>query len=205
VSAEDHIGKDVTEVYPAIEEIGVLQALRDTFLTGQPRTVPLAEYEDGRIHLWVENYIFKMPSGVVVAVYNDVTARKLAEEEIKASERKFRRAIEYNIDAVVLVDKDGVVQYANHAMEKLTGVDEEDLLNKQFGFPLTTGSITSVDIVGTDGKTRCAEMRVSEIELDGEDFYIVSLRDFTEVPEPCEEDLECPIKDYSNESNGSRG
>jgi len=140
-----------------------------------------------------------------VVIFDDITESKKMEKGLKESEEKFRKAIEYNIDAVVLVTQEGIVQYANPAMEKLTGVLEEDLIDKQFGFPLTAGDITSVDIIGNDGTTRCAEMRVSEIDLSDECLYIVSLRDFTEVPPPCDEDTECSIKDYSNGDFGSRG
>ena len=43
-------------------------------------------YKDHRISGWRENYIYKLPSGEIVAVYNDVTESKIAKEEaIRAS------------------------------------------------------------------------------------------------------------------------
>jgi len=35
---------------------------------------------------WYENYVFKAPTGEVVAIYNDVTEKKLAELEINFQE-----------------------------------------------------------------------------------------------------------------------
>ncbi len=78
---EAHLGRRVTEVYPGVGRMGLLDVLRTVWQTGIPQRFPLCRYQDDRIELWVENYVFRLPSGHVVAVYEDRTSEKKAEQE----------------------------------------------------------------------------------------------------------------------------
>ncbi len=78
---EAHLGRRVTEVYPGVRAMGLLEVFRKVWHTGVPQRFPLTQYRDDRIELWVENYVFRLPSGDIVAVYEDKTAQKKAEEE----------------------------------------------------------------------------------------------------------------------------
>ncbi|MEJ5349663.1 MAG: ATP-binding protein [Desulfosoma sp.] len=78
---EAHLGRRVTEVYPGVRAMGLLEIFRKVWQTGVSQRFPLRQYKDDRIELWVENYVFRLPSGHIVAVYEDKTAQKKAEEE----------------------------------------------------------------------------------------------------------------------------
>jgi PAS domain-containing protein len=125
-------------------------------------------------------------------------------DALTENEERFRKAIEYNSDAVIIVNGKGIVKYANPAMEALTGVSYSDIIDTDFGFPIVEGDITNIDLIDKNGTLRCAEMRVSEIELHGESMFVASLRDFTDKRVPCSENVSCAIKkDYSNENFNS--
>ena len=47
-------------------------------------------YKDARISGWRDNYVYKLPSGEIVAIYDDVTALKISEEALVKSESKYR-------------------------------------------------------------------------------------------------------------------
>jgi len=76
------VGRRVTEVFPGIGALGLLDVLRRVYKTGRSEQHPVNHYEDDRIVLWVENSVFKLPSGKIVAVYRDITERKQAEEAL---------------------------------------------------------------------------------------------------------------------------
>jgi len=76
------VGRRVTEVFPGIGTLGLLDVLRRVYKTGRSEQHPVNHYEDERIVLWVENSVFKLPSGKIVAVYRDITDRKQAEEAL---------------------------------------------------------------------------------------------------------------------------
>ncbi len=92
ISHSNAIGKRVTEVFPAVGKIGLLDVFRQVWRTGEAQHHPVSLYEDQRIQQWVENYIFKLPSGLIVALYSDITDRRKAEEEKQSLEERLQRA-----------------------------------------------------------------------------------------------------------------
>ncbi len=88
ITLDEVINRRITECFPGVESLGLLEALQRVYRTGAPEHLPMRSYEDNRIKQWVENYVFKLPSGLVVALYEDTTARRLAEEEIRMNEAR---------------------------------------------------------------------------------------------------------------------
>jgi signal transduction histidine kinase len=71
------------------------------YASGQPEHHPISLYEDERIIGWRENFVYKLPSGEVVAVYTDETERKQAEEALrKANEElhNFSQELENKVE-----------------------------------------------------------------------------------------------------------
>lgn len=92
VTRQDVVGKKVTQAFPGVGEFGLLDVLRRVWKTGESARHPASFYSDGRLEGWRENAVYKLPSGEVVAVYDDLTAQKQAEIEKKAMEGKLQRA-----------------------------------------------------------------------------------------------------------------
>ncbi|MBU2514082.1 PAS domain S-box protein [bacterium] len=74
--SEDVIGKTLKELFPGEAFLGLVEKFKETYLTGKSTTIPLKQYKDDRITQWVENYIFKTPSGKVVAMFEDTTEKR---------------------------------------------------------------------------------------------------------------------------------
>ena len=87
VSRKDVIGKRVTEAFPGVKKVGIFKVFQRVWRTGKPEHFPDTMYSDERITGWRENYVYKLPSGDVVAIYDDITDRKKAEEEIKSHQK----------------------------------------------------------------------------------------------------------------------
>jgi PAS domain S-box-containing protein len=92
VSKDDVVGKRITEVFPGVVKFGLLDVLRDVWRTGKPAHHPITLYRDGRAEGWRENFLYRLPTGEVVAVYDDVTERKEAEQRRLALEEQLRQA-----------------------------------------------------------------------------------------------------------------
>jgi len=108
------IGKDLEEVFPGIEKMGLLALLRRVWRTAQAEILPVATYEDDQTPgLWLENYVFKIGSGEVIAIFKDFTSQKRAMDEIKS----LARFPAENPDPVMRVANGGMLMYANHAAE----------------------------------------------------------------------------------------
>ncbi|TAK59999.1 PocR ligand-binding domain-containing protein [Methylobacter sp.] len=81
-SRQEVIGKRLTECFPGIKELGLLTALQRVWKTGEPEHFPISSYRNNRISGWRDNRFYRLLSGEVVAIYEDITAQKQAEEEI---------------------------------------------------------------------------------------------------------------------------
>jgi DNA repair exonuclease SbcCD ATPase subunit len=54
---------------------------------------PIAQYTDHRISGWRENYVYKLPSGEIVAVYSDETERMQAEEALENAYKQMEQKV----------------------------------------------------------------------------------------------------------------
>ena len=106
--------------------------------------------------------------------------RQGAEKTLQAVETNLRKIILTSPDGIVIVDRDGIVQFANPAAESLFGRKAEELVGELFGLPFMKGDVTEVNIVLHGGGPGIAEMRVVETEWNGQSSCLVLLRDVTE-------------------------
>ncbi|HYX08040.1 MAG TPA: PAS domain S-box protein [Bacteroidales bacterium] len=90
VKAEKVIGKPISEVFPGADEHGFLDVFRKVWKTGKEQNNDITFYKDERIQGWRENIIYKLNTGEIVAVYNDATGRKQAEEALIKKEKKLK-------------------------------------------------------------------------------------------------------------------
>ncbi len=129
VKRAEVLGRGVRELFPAIQEMGLYEVFQRVWRTGEPENRPLALYQDGRIRQWVENRVYKLPSNELVAIYDDHTARKLAEQGLSESEEKYRGVFESESDAILIFDAETRrFLDANSAAEKLYGHTREEFL-----------------------------------------------------------------------------
>ena len=110
----------------------------------------------------------------------DERSRELAAHAhaLAESEARFRDVIQRNADAIVVVDRQGRIRFANGVAARLFNADG-DLLGTEFGFPVVAGETTELDLVA-GGDPRVVEMRVVSSEWEGQPALIASLRDITE-------------------------
>ncbi len=132
---EDILDKNLVDVFPNIKKGGLYQAMRRVWKTGKPEHVPPTLYRDDRISGWRENYIYKLPTGEVVAVYDDVTERIRAEEALRESGEKLRTMFDSTNDSFIITDLETNVVDVNEATLRTFGYSKEELIGKK-GFDL---------------------------------------------------------------------
>ena len=113
-------------------------------------------------------------------VKNALEERQKAEMRLERSETRFRSVIEKNADAIMVVDDDGIIRFANPAAEAFFNRSQGGLVGSPFGFPVTTGEGTEIEVPNADGTSSIAEMRLVETEWEGDTVYFASLRDVSE-------------------------
>jgi len=110
----------------------------------------------------------------------DVTRLRSESEALRASETRSKKLINENADAIVIVDHEGTVKFLNLAAERLFGRRSEEMIGGPFGFPLAAGETTELDLFGGSGEPNVAEMRIVEIEWEGDNAHLASIRDITQ-------------------------
>ena len=87
--------------------------------------------------------------------------------------------IRENVDGMLVIDREGVVVFANPAAERLLGRPAQALKGTRLGFPVVAGESSEIDVIAGPAP-RTAEMRVVAIGWEGQPAALASLRDVTE-------------------------
>jgi PAS domain S-box-containing protein len=200
VTREEAVGHRLTEIFPGVKEFGILDVLRRVFMTGTPESFPVAFYTDNRISGWRDNFVYRLPSGEIVASYCDETARKKTEEALQKSEEQFRSLVETTGTGYVILDIEGRVITANQEYLRLTG---RTTMADITGRPVTdwtapydleknarevrecirNGLVRAleIDYQKPDGQIQPIEINASVLQSDGQQKIILTLcRDITE-------------------------
>jgi len=82
LNRENIIGKEVTEIFPGIKDFGLFSVFQKVWKTGVPEHQSSSYYQDNRIAGWRQNYVYKLTSGDIVAIYNDLTQNKETEQKL---------------------------------------------------------------------------------------------------------------------------
>jgi PAS domain S-box-containing protein len=123
------LGRSVLGVFPGFRDFGLFEIFQRVYTTGKPENYPISFYKDERITGWRENYVCKLPSGEVVAMYNDITERKEAEEALQESEEKHRLLFEAAGDVIFIHDKKARILAANTLACERLGYTHAELMS----------------------------------------------------------------------------
>lgn len=105
--------------------------------------------------------------------------RKRAQMELIAQEERLHQIIHYNVDALVVVNAQGLIRFANPAAERLLGESAQQLLNTPFTYPIPPLGAAEI-IIRRDDQMITAELRAVSHDWDGESCALCSLRDISE-------------------------
>jgi diguanylate cyclase (GGDEF)-like protein/PAS domain S-box-containing protein len=130
VKKENLINKKVTDVFPGIRDFGLFEVFQKVWKTGTPEHHPISLYKDNKLSGWRENYVYKLPSGEIVAVYDDVTEQKQAEEKIRLSAQEWQATFDSISDLVSIQDTDFRLVRVNKSYADAVKMKPEELIGR---------------------------------------------------------------------------
>jgi PAS domain S-box-containing protein len=162
VNRKDILGRPVTEVFPGVKSFKIFEVFQRVWQTGKPEYFPENIYTDKRDPgSWRENWVFKLPTGEIVTIYNDITERKKAETKTNEEAIRRRILIDQSRDGIVVLDNNGRVYEANQQFARMLGYSLEEAHQLQvwdweYLFPPATvlDMIRTVDEKGDHFETR---------------------------------------------------
>ena len=125
IGKKDMIGKSVLEQVAGIETSGLCDMLDRVWNTGDPEYYPIPFHKDSKTSSWRTYYVYKLPSGEIVTVYEDVTDQKLAQNALKESEKRFRNLVESSLVGICIL-LHGRVVYMNPEQHRIFGGHSEN-------------------------------------------------------------------------------
>ncbi len=114
-----------------------------------------------------------------VAIKEDITLRKTADDALRESQERFRKVIEYDVDAILVVGRDHIVRFVNPAARRLFDLRDDTMVGKHFSVPAPEGESAELEIPRRNGDVSIVEIRTVEIEWENQMAYLESLRDIT--------------------------
>jgi len=78
------LGKNIFDLFPdATSKFEISKIFNEVLKTGKSEFLGAASYVVNNESVWRENYIYKLSDDEIVTIFNDITKRKNAEEELK--------------------------------------------------------------------------------------------------------------------------
>lgn len=131
----DVLGKKAGDIFPALKENGLLDVFREVWESGEPVFHPPFYYDDGRIEGWRQNRVYKLPSGEIVSMYDDLTQQKICEQEKEIIEKQLQQA--QKMEAIGML-AGGVAHDLNNILTAIVNYPEIILLQLPEESPLRT-------------------------------------------------------------------
>ncbi len=100
-------------------------------------------------------------------------------KELQTSRESFRNIVEKNEEGLAIVDKGGVIRFANPAFSRMLGSPIESLVGRDFPFAFEVGKIQEADLPNADTGVLPVEISLTETHWEGATAYLASLRDIT--------------------------
>lgn len=101
--------------------------------------------------------------------------------EIQRLNQKFDTIITNVQDGLLVIDKEGIIQFANPASIHMFNQTQSDLIGHHLGVPIVEEHMTQIEILRLNNTYGLAEITVAEAQWEGQDASVVCLRDVTDV------------------------
>ncbi len=130
IRKEDIIGERLTMVFPGVKESGLFDVFQRVWKTGKSEHHAVWYYSDHRISGWRDNYIYRLSTGELISVYNDITEQVTSAERESALLMQLKTIFDnFPVGIVYLDDKFRIIS-SNKFFNDFTGFGEKELIGE---------------------------------------------------------------------------
>jgi signal transduction histidine kinase len=128
------------------------------------------------------NFDVRAPGGLALAIRRAAYRRRLRDlkpsEPVKQQQPAQVTLVQESSEAIVIIDAQGIVRFANSAAEELLGRKMSEFVGQPFDLVSEPGE-REITVTRPDGDQRFAEMRVVETRWGGVSARVAALNDVT--------------------------
>jgi len=106
------------DVFTGVREMGLFDVFMEVYKSGIAKQHSTTLYKDDRIEVWFANYVLKLESGEIVAIYNDITEKMRADAAIKQLNEELEQRV---------LERTAQLETANKEMEAFSYSVSHDL------------------------------------------------------------------------------
>ena len=121
----DLAGQIIRQTVPDLEELGLAKVFQQVWRTGRALHHPIYQYKEERLVFWLESYIYKLPTGEIVVVFDDVTELKRSAHAKSQLEARLRQAQKMEAMGTLA---GGIAHDFNNILQAILGYAELALL-----------------------------------------------------------------------------
>ena len=147
---EELIGRSIFGARPGVIEFGLIDVFREVWRTGKPQHFPITLYQDDRLTGWYDNFVYRLPTGEIVAIFDDLTVVKQADKVLKESKERLRQIFDNVTAGIVMVDPEThIIIDANQTAASAIGAPIENIIGKnchEFMCPVEKGNCPVTDL-----------------------------------------------------------
>jgi len=128
---ESSTNVSVKEGFSLGNDKAFLEMLTEVYKSGESLQLTVKKYDVANIPIWLDFYIYKLPSAEIVIVFNDHSQRIRSEFLLKESERRYRTMSEITFEGILIQEAGNIVD-CNLSFARLFGYQRDDLLGKNY-------------------------------------------------------------------------
>ena len=136
-AGSDLAGRGPEEIFPGFTETGLAEVFRRVARSGAPENLSVSACIQKKrgggqesVLPCLEYYVYKLPTGEIVAVYEDVTSRKKAREQLIRKTEEWESTFDAIPDIITLQDKEMRIIRANQAAFEFFHLPPEKLIGR---------------------------------------------------------------------------
>lgn len=122
------IGKTTSSLNKGAADRYLQHLIRQVWVTGEPETMPPRPFLNDGDSQWIEGYVYRLPTGQVVGIYNDITEKREIERKIIHAKEEWETTFDAMADCVTILDQDLKIVRANKATQNLFALPYNDLV-----------------------------------------------------------------------------
>lgn len=167
---DEIIGKIAGQVFPGLIEKGLMDVFKEVYRSGVPQQCNTFNYVDGKLEYWLDNYVLKLDSGELVAIYDEITDQINAQAELRDTNEYLQNIFNSASVPIVVWDSEYKIERFNSASEHLTLWTANEILGKNLDilFPEESSNLSMARMISASRGSNWESVEIPIKRKDGQ-------------------------------------